>query len=655
MKLARWLLPIVSLAIVLLVTWWDFGGSGAGPGDLHSAHAAVAELRGGRNCEACHRVGAGIDVAGCNSCHGVIGDQLATGTGLHGTLADGLGQRCSSCHGEHHGDSVPLIAPHAFPRAGVADLSAFEHAHVEFGLVGAHAALACERCHPNANAVAPPADGRFVGVSQQCTSCHEDAHRGEYGTACADCHGQQEPWPRAPLFPHEAFALTAAHGAVACSACHAADGPHSVEALQTTPQPVRTCAECHADPHGTADSAPTALRLEGTGDCARCHQPTEWGAARPTAAAHAAFGFELAIAHANVDCAACHGSADTAPRWSGAAPPVAACAACHEHPHRPELVAAATAAQGPANGCGACHSDADAAFGTGRMPPELHAVTGFLLETPHADVACASCHEGQAPAERFPGRVASDCRACHDDVHRGQFDHDTRYAQCTACHLETTFHPAQFDGLAHATTAFPLTGAHDAVACSECHREQAGLRQFHGAPTVCSSCHFDVHGGAFDRPGLPATVAGRSGCERCHDTRAFKPVARFEHGLWAGYELTGAHRELDCATCHPRTNGGLGAAAGARCADCHTDPHAGQFDEHGWTDCARCHVPQSFAELQFDHQRTRFPLDEVHVALDCAKCHKSYETAAGPLVRYRPLGTTCGDCHTLGAKPTGGR
>ena len=48
-------------------------------------------------------------------------------------------------------------------------------------------------------------------------------------------------------------------------------------------------------------------------------------------------------------------------------------------------------------------------------------------------------------------------------------------------------------------------------------------------------------------------------------------------------------------------------------------------------------------------------LDEVHVALDCAKCHKSYETAAGPLVRYRPLGTTCGDCHTLGAKPTGGR
>ena len=55
------------------------------------------------------------------------------------------------------------------------------HEHVEFALAGAHEALACVRCHAHAHDLTPPAGGRFLGLSQQCTACHEDRHGGAFG------------------------------------------------------------------------------------------------------------------------------------------------------------------------------------------------------------------------------------------------------------------------------------------------------------------------------------------------------------------------------------------------------------------------------------------------------------------------------------------
>ena len=54
MKLARWLLPALSLLAVLWLTWRDVRGARTGPGPLHSAHAAVAALAGGADCASCH-------------------------------------------------------------------------------------------------------------------------------------------------------------------------------------------------------------------------------------------------------------------------------------------------------------------------------------------------------------------------------------------------------------------------------------------------------------------------------------------------------------------------------------------------------------------------------------------------------------------------
>jgi hypothetical protein len=660
---ARWLLPLVSLAIILLVVAWEIGSARSGPGPLHPAHARLPELAQGTRCAACHLAGAGLDAEACTRCHTAIAAQAAARTGLHGGMVAEELARCEHCHGEHHGDTAPLIPPHAFARVGFPDPAAYDHRHVVFGLTGAHARLACVRCHEHADAQQPPAGGRFLGLSQQCTSCHDDAHRGAFSADCAGCHGQERPWRLAPGFAHGGFPLVGAHQQVACDRCHATGTEHDVAALRRTPQPARSCAACHDNPHGGSDRPATALRLDEATDCARCHDATAWANARPTAAQHAVIGFVLRGAHAQAACASCHGDAHSARRWRGAVPELAACASCHEHPHRPELMAAATATTGPAAGCAGCHRDEERSFRDGSMPVAMHAAAGMPLVAPHADVACARCHAGDTRAARFPGRAASDCRACHRDVHRGEFDLDPRHRQCTACHLPTAFHPALFGVAAHQATRFPLTGAHDAVACGSCHRTVVdGVRSFRGAPSECSRCHDDVHKGAFDRPGRPTNVAERKGCARCHDTQAFAPAAAFDHALWTGYELVGAHARTDCALCHQRPSAGAGGAAprlgrapGTRCSLCHADPHAGQFESAGSTDCARCHDSSSFRDVHFDHQRTRFPLDEVHRAVACGKCHLGVATPAGTVVRYRPLGTTCGDCHRLGTGPAGRR
>lgn len=662
MKPLRWLLSLVSIALVVAIALWEMRTSRDSPGPVHPSHAAVQALANGTNCAACHRSGEGVDQDRCIVCHEAIGKQRATRQGLHGSLPPDKLASCEQCHPEHHGDTAPLIASHAFLRSGVDDPLRYDHRHVaNYSLTGAHSVLACARCHSAADAKAAPTGGRFLGLAQACSTCHEDVHRGIYGNGCAQCHGQEQPFRSAPGFRHESLPLRDAHARVTCVACHPIGSAHDIAALQLKPQATRACNACHQDPHhGQGDAKVNALRIAAdTADCSRCHAATEWRAAKVTPEQHARFGVPLRGVHATTECAACHGDRQHTARYESPATRIEDCAVCHQHPHQGDLVPLAAAQQGPAKGCAGCHNDADAKFRQGVMTVAQHAFTGFGLSAPHASVDCAKCHQGEQRAQRFPGRKESDCRACHLDVHQGQFDHEPRYTQCTACHVPSTFRPHTFDLAAHERTSFPLTGSHQAVACQLCHKSELApaVRSFHGQKGACSDCHQDVHQGKFDAPGRPLAVDGRSGCQRCHDTKAFSPVATFDHRAWTGYPLDGAHQRVACTGCHtPRNEPGerrLGPPAGTRCADCHRDVHQGQFatDSTGAVDCARCHGLEDFRKPHFDHQKdSRFVLDKQHRDLDCAKCHKTYVSAAGPVVRYKPLGTTCGDCHQLGAK-----
>jgi hypothetical protein len=76
----------------------------------------------------------------------------------------------------------------------------------------------------------------------------------------------------------------------------------------------------------------------------------------------------------------------------------------------------------------------------------------------------------------------------------------------------------------------------------------------------------------------------------------------------------------------------------------HADPHAGQFETGGVTDCARCHEARAFKPAKFDH--AAFPLEGKHERVACGGCHGEVEVAPGVrAVRYRPLPTRCEGCH----------
>ena len=263
-----WIGVVGAAAAVVFVLQTESGTPG--PGELSAVHASVPELEGGHNCVACHGDRGGGNTqdmaSACNTCHEAIADQLADGFGFHGQLEGG--DDCSRCHVEHLGAAYLPVDAATFVAAGFESRETYDHRGLAFELEGAHDGLACAECHPNADVdVLGHGDLRFMGASQDCTSCHEDVHRGTMGASCADCHGQERPFEEVSEFVHTSdFELVGPHGGLACSTCHEPGSAHAIEAYTDGALP-RSCADCHASPHGAAF-------VEAAGSsCVACHAP----------------------------------------------------------------------------------------------------------------------------------------------------------------------------------------------------------------------------------------------------------------------------------------------------------------------------------------------------------------------------------------------
>ncbi|MEZ5988783.1 MAG: cytochrome c3 family protein [Planctomycetota bacterium] len=659
--------------------------SDTSPGPLAAVHEAVPELTGAGGCELCHGTedgNAGMSAA-CIACHTVIGAQREAGTGLHGLLPGKGHEGCFDCHHDHLGTANSLVADRAFARAGYASRDAFDHAGLAYGLEGRHAELACRDCHEQADAeVLPEGKTRFLGLTATCASCHEDPHEGKLPD-CAACHGQSRPFAEVELFVHDSrFPLTGGHAGHACTECHEVKEWASFAVTKGRPgeftgtRPVRGCAGCHESPH-----APRFLAavVEATGEpeartCATCHDPAAASLAVADEAAtlrqHDATGFALVPPHADVACAGCHApaaepAADArarfARRYPGRAPDD--CGRCHGDPHEGQFDAS------PGGGaCLGCHDRAR--FTPHHFDLARHDKTAFPLAGMHRLAACEGCHKqrpGAVDPERYPEvrsfkGLGHECRSCHEDPHAGRFGTlDSK--DCAQCHDERRFTPSNFGLDAHARTGFALEGAHSAVDCASCHGPLPGHRadaplvdhRFEGTARACAGCHADVHDGAFDRPGLLRVVDGKEGCARCHGQESFRLADRdrFDHAAWTGYALAGAHAKADCAGCHKpgqATHEGtrrMGKASKV-CQDCHQDRHAGQFRVGTVTDCARCHDPaHGFTWTSFDHDRdSRFKPGKEHAEVGCASCHRTYPLPFNrTVVRYKPLPTSCKECH----------
>jgi hypothetical protein len=134
----------------------------------------------------------------CGSCH--VKDDNHNGR---------FGTDCGACH------STSAWKP-----------ATFDHNLSSFKLTGAHANLACGRCHSKG----------FSGTSSSCASCHGDPsfHSGMFGNNCGSCHNTSN-WNASYNGPHPSFGEHGGinHEGASCRDCH-------TQNLSSA-----TCLKCH--------------------------------------------------------------------------------------------------------------------------------------------------------------------------------------------------------------------------------------------------------------------------------------------------------------------------------------------------------------------------------------------------------------------------
>ena len=484
----------------------------------------------------------------------------------------------------------------------------------------------CLDCHDANKGVAP----------SKCIACHKPlaermtAGKGLHANAehqdCKACHVEHQGvefelvwWGKSGrgAFDHAQTgrALAGKHRTLACEQCHKS---------RSFLGAVSECTSCHKDEH----------RGQFAGRaCTACHSEQAW---RPAAGFdHARTAWPLTNRHMQVTCDRCHTVRKPDPATPGATYRVfravagRECASCHADVHKARL----------GGNCSSCHNTAG--WQQAKTAGFDHQRTGYPLSGRHTAVACDRCHAAGQPM-RLKHEQCSDC---HRDAHAGELSRRAEAGRCEGCHDVQGFRPARYGPDEHAKTAFPLHGAHLAVACDECHRSAKGVVPLVLAATRCGECHRDPHRGE------TAAVAAAKGCETCHRVEAWSSVA-FDHGQ-TRYPLSGRHAQVACGGCHARAEGSgvprlAFKGAGSECSACHRDPHAGQFAKvaGGQTACERCHATDSLRAARFSHARdSRYALDGAHARLACGTCHKPEMSGGVRVVRYKPLPVACAGCH----------
>ena len=606
------------------------------PGPLAKAHQS---LSGPTNCTKCHDLARGAAQLKCLECHTEIRERVTQRRGMHAVWvsATGTSKDCAKCHSEHNGVDFQLI--HWQPNR-----EAMDHSKTGFELTGKHARVACEECHKMEYIPAPARAGilvkdlnhTYLGLSRECVSCHTDEHRGQVGKDCARCH-TADGWKPARLFNHATskYPLTGAHEKVPCAKCHPSvtDGKPFVK---YTGLSFAKCTACHADPH----------RGSFTQSCQSCHNTANWKQiAGLQGFDHSKTKYPLLGKHKTVACEDCHQHGDFKAQML-----FEKCMDCHKDYHGGQFLKRTGGAE-----CAACHT-VDG-FKPSTFTVKDHQATKYPLEGRHASVACDKCHLPKGEATIFK-ITQTQCKDCHEDIHKGQFASLPHQNRCESCHDLRGFKPARFALARHKETMFPLTGAHIAVLCADCHKPVPT-----GSPTPvkyrfedrsCGACHVDPHKGQFREQMAVKRADGTAvGCEACHTTVKWKELNRFDHSK-TKFPLIGAHRGVACGDCHrpPALETTLKnvdfRAASKQCLGCHQDPHARQFAARkDAADCSGCHDSARWKPSRFDHDKaTRFSLQGAHRSVICADCHKLTRQIDGKSVLfYMPTPRECKACH----------
>lgn len=534
------------LLAVLMSVLFTTGNAQLSPGDLSNAHQ---HLEGTENCTNCHTIGKTISNDNCTTCHGEIQSRMKENKGFHATVK---GKECIECHKEHHGRNFSIIR---------FDKQTFNHTKAGFALEGKHAVLKCEQCHEpskiSAKDIQSFPTGRkrktFLGVTKECTSCHNDEHKGQFAVQCAHCHNTEQ-WKPAANFSHEKtqFQLTGAHAKAECIQCHKKTWKNNTT-MQFVEMKFSSCSSCHADPH----------KGKFKQECSQCHSTDSWIHIKGKQFDHLMTLFPLKGKHALLLCEQCHAKNAKAKNVSGeigfTVTKFQKCSYCHADAHAQQF-----RNRKDSSDCESCHTVEG--FSPSTFSDVQHSQTRFTLTGGHAATPCVKCHEdGKVKAKctkQFVWNESLKCSSCHNDIHAGQFVNKMANG-CETCHTTNSWQSVTFS---HDKTSFPLRGKHAVIDCSRCHSAKNGVVRYVGVSFQCNSCHEDQHTGQFAKNNITK-------CERCHSENAWSMI-HFDHNAQSRFALTGKHALLVCEKCHKsgivnKKQTVVYKPLGTACIDCH--------------------------------------------------------------------------------------
>lgn len=427
------LLPVLACAVPSggVAEWWKGQGPVIPhqnfPGSCSLCHTTESWQRLKPDFEFDHAVETGVELIGahaeaqCLRCHndrGPVQDFAARGcAGCHVDPHQGrLGQGCEDCHDQITWRAQGQIA---------------EHGRTRFPLMGVHAALTCDRCHPGIGS------GNVEPLNPECSSCHQS----ELAAATSPDHAAQgwvDNCQRCHLpttwsgggFRHDGFRLTGAHATSACEACHVG-GVYSGLGSQ--------CSDCHLNEYnGVSD--PDHAGLGFSLSCDQCHSTRAW---LPANFSHSGIHDGCVDCHLNdynsasdpnhvlagysTECQDCHSTKS----WDGAGFSHSGisngCDACHMDDYNQTTSPNHSAAGFPVT-CHVCH-------GTNQWQGANFDHDFDIDRGPHRNLSCNDCHLNSASYAQFS------CTHCHehrkskmDDVHEDENGYVWESSACLSCH-----------------------------------------------------------------------------------------------------------------------------------------------------------------------------------------------------------------------------
>jgi hypothetical protein len=465
----------------------------------------------------------------------------------------------------------------------------FNHDKTKFKLEGQHREINCKSCHQSLV---------FTGTGTDCISCHTDMHYQTVGPDCARCHTPKSWIVENITAIHQVsrFPLVGPHVTADCYACHPSESLLRFEPLGVS------CYDCHKDKY-LATTSPNHVESNYSTNCEECHLMTsfDW-----TGASVNHSFFPLTGGH-SIDCIKCHTTG-----VFGKIP--AECVSCHQANYNSTTDPNHTALNFSTD-CSQCHS-----LNPGWKPASYkeHDAQFFPIYSGSHNgkwTSCTDCHPNPANYAEFT------CIDCHThnktdtDNHHGEVSGYSYNSQaCYECHPS-----GGGGGFNHATSNFPLTGAHQSIECTACHSTQ-----FAGTPTICYACHETNYNQSTNPNHLTAGIA--TTCETCHSTApGWKPALFPQHSTI--YPLTGAHAAIpNCEDCH---TGGNYVTTPNLCYGCHAtiynqsmNPNhaAAQFPNT----CEICHNTTAWTPSTFNHDGLYFPIySGTHAGTWtlCSQCH----------------------------------